>query len=337
MPTLGKSPRGSQAQKALALVLVAGGAVAFLAWRRVHSRAPVPAPVRAAPIAKAPPVAAPKIAPPEPPSSSELLKKAGLRRVSVTIDGPLETALVSQVGRDDGQPLAQLVVRALVWWVEVPSDLRRGDKLEVLFEQKPGEELVVDAVRFSSGKLGRTFRAYRFKPPAARWPRLYQPDGEELETRLAEAPVDDYEQVTSLLRDGRGHKGVDFKTPVGTPVKATFDGVVARKNWHFRGNGNSIEVIESGGLKRHAIFLHLSEVAPEVRPGERVTLGQVIGKSGNTGHSFAPHLHYQLMSSSGEVLDPFASQKTARRKLPAELEPGFAAEVKRLDGLLDAG
>ena len=52
-------------------------------------------------------------------------------------------------------------------------------------------------------------------------------------------PLDSWEQITSLLKDGRQHKGVDFKTPVGTPVKATFDGTITRKNWSSAATGNS--------------------------------------------------------------------------------------------------
>src|SRR5262249_42563811 len=158
-------------------------------------------------------------------------------------------------------------------------------------EERAGEEPVVHALRFQSGKLNRTFRAFRYQPAGSRFARLYQADGAEVEARLVDAPLDDYEQITSLLRDGRGHKGVDFKTPAGTPVKAPFDGVVTRRNWNVRLNGNSIEVAEAGGA-RIAMFLHLSEIPTEIHLGERVKRGQVIALSGNTGHSFAPHLHY---------------------------------------------
>ncbi len=97
------------------------------------------------------------------------------------------------------------------------------------------------------------------------------------------------------MRDGRGHKGVDFKTPMGSPVKAPFEATVVRKNWNWKGNGNSIELHESGGHGWTVLFLHLSEPS-SLASGAHVSRGEVVGKSGNTGHSFAPHLHYQLMA-----------------------------------------
>ena len=173
----------------------------------------------------------------------------------------------------------------------------------------------MEAVRYASQKLGRTVAAYRFQPSGARWPRYYRADATELEERLEGAPVKEYDQVTSLLRDGRRHKGVDFRTPSGTPVFATFDGVIERRNWNFAGNGNCLDVrdLASG---RHAIFLHLEVLPKDMVPGRRVRKGEQIALSGNSGHSFAPHLHYQLevarRSGAGSLRDPPCPAALAR-------------------------
>src|SRR6266568_4545938 len=239
-----------------------------------------------------------------------------VRHVQVTLAGALETAFVAQLGRELGAPLTQVVTRSLVWWVSVPGDLKRGDVIDVLFSEWPRAEPLVHAVRFRSEKAGRTFAAYRFQPEGAPFARFFNRDGQELELRLKDAPLDEPEQVTSLLRDGRGHKGIDFRTPVGTPVKATFEAVIARRNWNFRANGNCLELREQGGAGRSVYFLHLSELPAEPRVGDHVEKGRVVARSGNTGHSFAPHLHYQLMSARGALLDPFATEPTYRRALP---------------------
>ena len=100
--------------------------------------------------------------------------------------------------------------------------------------------------------------------------RFYEPDGSELELRLVDGPLDNWEQITSLLNDGRGHKGVDFKTPMGTPVKAPFDGVNRPQELELRAataTRSSIE--ETGGQHRHAFFLHLSELAKGDHRGPR--------------------------------------------------------------------
>jgi murein DD-endopeptidase MepM/ murein hydrolase activator NlpD len=233
-----------------------------------------------------------------------------------------------------GPALAQVVTRTLVWWIDVPGDLRRGDTLDVLYEVRPNEEPLVYAVRFTSNKTGQTHRTYRFQAEGDKNPRYYLPSGEELELRLENSPLDDYEQVTSLLRDGRRHKGVDFKTPVGTPVKAPFTGIVRRKNWSFRFNGNCLDLEEAGGKSRHALMLHMEELPHSLKVGDRIAAGTVLGRSGNSGHSFAPHLHYQLEAADERVLDPYESHRTYRRSLVPSQRAAFEAEMRRQDGLL---
>jgi murein DD-endopeptidase MepM/ murein hydrolase activator NlpD len=324
MPSLGSVTKGWRRWVAGVAALAAiASVVAWRAWRP-SGPAPAPAPaVIAAPVeAAAPEPAAPAPAPEDRP-----------RHVRVTLDGPLETAFVAQLGRGLGQRLTQVVTRSLVWWVAVPGDLKRGDVVDVLFTERADAEPLVYAVRFRSEKLARTLAAYRFQPTGAPFARFFQRDGQELELRLQDAPLDEPEQVTSLLRDGRGHKGIDFRTPAGTPVKATFDAVIARKNWSFRANGNCLDLREQGGAGRAVYFLHLSELPADLRVGATVKKGQVVAHSGNTGHSFAPHLHYQLMSAKGTILDPFAGP-TFRRALPDSERPRFEAELRRLDALL---
>ncbi len=350
MPTLGTPEKKSPIAQ-VAIIAAIAGTVAGLGYWVTHKNVAEAAPSTPAepPAPLAEPIA-PSSAPPPPttaaatpnpeavpaqPAPAPLsptvatAKKGGLQMLTTSIAGPLETAIVKETSRELGGPLTQVINRSLVWWLKVPGDLVKGDTLSALYEEREGQEPLVHAVRYTSRKFGKTFQAYRFQPAGASHPSFFQPDGSTLEERLADPPIDDYEQITSLLRDGRRHQGVDFKAPVGTPVRATFDGVITRKNWNFRGNGNSLEIEESGGKARTALFLHLSEVPGSVKPGDRVKRGQVIAKSGNTGHSFAPHLHYQL-SQGGKVIDPFQSHATSRGELPASERASFDAAVAKL-------
>jgi murein DD-endopeptidase len=333
LPTLGQPPKRSRFRSVLIVaVIVGGGAGGVWKWKQRKDAAAAESALVTAMAADAGTVAEAPPAPPPPPADP--LVAAGLARASVKIEGPLETALVQATDSTVGPALAQVVTRSLVWWVEVPNEILRGDTLEVLYQPRPNEEPLVHAVRFVSNKTGQTHSAYRFLPPGEANPRYYLPSGEELEQRLENSPLDSYEQVTSLLRDGRRHKGVDFKAPVGTPVKAPFTAVVKRKNWNFSSNGNCLELQELGGKRRRALFLHLSELPKSLKPGARFSAGQVIAESGNSGRSFAPHLHYQLMTQDDRVLDPFVSHRTFRRSLATEHRSALEAEIRRLNALL---
>lgn len=321
-----------------------------LASKTTEGVRPQPAPEPAAPVLPAA-VVAPSSAPVAParpvtpPAAVSLAAAPG--RLVGTLEGPLEETIARAIPPADrglAEELTQVVNRLLVWDLHVAKDGRRGDKLEVLYMRAapitPGmvasAEPVVRALRYSSQKLGRTIEAYRFQAPGEKFARYYRPDGTEVEERLVGGPIDDYDQVTSLLKDGRHHEGVDFRTPPGTPVKSPFDGVVLRRTWKFGANGNCLEIRdEATGM--HAKFLHLEEVSKDMSPGRHVKHGEVIAHSGNTGHSFAPHLHYQLEDSSGRVLDPFDVHKTTRRALSSADLPAFRAEREHLASALFGG
>ncbi len=97
----------------------------------------------------------------------------------------------------------------------------------------------------------------------------------------------------------RMHTGVDYALPVGSPVYATADGTVRTIKRSERGYGNMI-VVEHGTLYSTS-YAHLEKI--NVRQGQSVCRGDVIGEVGNTGLSMAPHLHYEVLYK-GEAVDP---------------------------------
>jgi len=86
------------------------------------------------------------------------------------------------------------------------------------------------------------------------------------------------------------HEGVDFTAPVGTEIYATGDGVVTTVERLKVGYGNYIVI--DHGFNYETLYAHLSKF--NVRRGQKVKRGQVIGFIGNTGRSTAPHLHYEV-------------------------------------------
>ncbi|WP_052761975.1 M23 family metallopeptidase [Aurantiacibacter luteus] len=97
---------------------------------------------------------------------------------------------------------------------------------------------------------------------------------------------------------GASHHGVDLAVASGTPVVATSDGVVEMASW-WGGYGLMVALDHGGGMETR--YAHLSSIA--VRPGDRVMQGQVIGRSGSTGNSTGPHVHYEVRMG-GQSVDP---------------------------------
>jgi len=98
-------------------------------------------------------------------------------------------------------------------------------------------------------------------------------------------------------KPGNHHGGVDFRAPVGTPVKAALPGRVVLTGDHYYA-GKSVYVDSGGGVISH--YFHLDSIA--VGEGDVISAGKTIGKSGNTGRSTGPHLHFGL-SIAGQMVD----------------------------------
>jgi murein DD-endopeptidase MepM/ murein hydrolase activator NlpD len=95
------------------------------------------------------------------------------------------------------------------------------------------------------------------------------------------------------------HKGMDFTAPRGTPIYATSDGVVKRADSRSSGYGKHIRLDHGFGYA--TLYAHLSDY--NVKRGQRVKRGDIIGYVGNTGRSQAPHLHYEVRKD-GTAVNP---------------------------------
>ncbi len=95
------------------------------------------------------------------------------------------------------------------------------------------------------------------------------------------------------------HHGMDFTAPTGTPIYATGDGKVTRADNTASGYGNHIVIDHGFGYE--TLYAHLHKY--NVRAGQQVKRGDIIGFIGSTGRSQAPHLHYEVIKD-GERINP---------------------------------
>lgn len=103
------------------------------------------------------------------------------------------------------------------------------------------------------------------------------------------------------------HAGIDFRAPTGEPVKATAAGTVVSAGRNG-GYGNLVEIDHGNGLTTR--YAHLSKIL--VESGDRVAVGEVIGKVGSTGRSTGPHLHYETRLS-GTAVNPQSYLRAGRK------------------------
>lgn len=98
-------------------------------------------------------------------------------------------------------------------------------------------------------------------------------------------------RIHPIYKTLRPHTGVDFAAPTGTPIYSTGNGVVTRAERNRHGYGIMVQVNHGYGYE--TIYAHMSKL--NVRVGQQVVRGEIIGYVGSTGVSTAPHLHYEVI------------------------------------------
>jgi murein DD-endopeptidase MepM/ murein hydrolase activator NlpD len=219
------------------------------------------------------------------------------RTANATIDSSLFQA-AANAGLDDR--LAIELAEIFQYDIDFVLDIQQGDRFTVVYE-----EVFQDDVRLRTGNIlaakfvneGREFRAVRYVDEQGH-SEYFTPDGKSLRKAFMRSPVQ-FSRISSrfnpsrrhpVLNTIRAHRGVDYAAPVGTPVRAAGEGRV-RFVGRQGGYGNVVELEHGSGVV--TVYGHLSRFATNLRRGQRVELGKVIGFVGKTGLATGPHLHYE--------------------------------------------
>ena len=191
--------------------------------------------------------------------------------------------------------------------IDFHRTLRKGARFGVVYEvlEADGEPLRTGKVLSAEFVNGdKTYQAVWFQEPGQKG-SYYSLDGKSLRRAYLAAPVA-YSRKTSgmgmrlhpIFQTLQVHKGVDYAAPSGTPTYTVGDGVV-----EFAGvqGGYGNMVIVRHANNHSTVYAHLSRI--QVRKGQSVTQGQVIGAVGSTGWSTGPHLHFEFRVN-GVYTDP---------------------------------
>ncbi|TKS53121.1 hypothetical protein E4582_13115 [Luteimonas yindakuii] len=182
--------------------------------------------------------------------------------------------------------------------IDFSREIQPGDRYSVVIEElwREGEKIGsgdVIAATFTTG--GKTYSGFRYERNGKA--EYFTADGRPLKKSFLRTPVE-FSRLSSnfgarrhpVLGTMRMHKGVDYAARTGTPIMAAGDARVQFKGWQ-RGYGNV--VILDHGRGYTTLYAHMSKFA-NLRQGERVSQGRVIGYIGATGLATGPHLHYEF-------------------------------------------
>ena len=104
-------------------------------------------------------------------------------------------------------------------------------------------------------------------------------------------------RIHPIYKTRKFHMGMDFTAPTGTDIYATGNGRVEKIKWSRRGYGNHVIIDHGYGYK--TLYAHMVKI--NVRKGQKIKRGQVIGFVGNTGTSVGPHIHYEVIKDGKRV------------------------------------
>lgn len=176
------------------------------------------------------------------------------------------------------------------------KDLEGFDNSELLISTSKRLDVITKELVIQSKSLDEIYKLASSKEKLLAAIPAIQPIKTEQMTRMASGFGYRNDPFTKIRKF---HAGMDFSAKTGTAVYASGDGTVVRADNKATGYGNHIVIRHGYGYE--TLYAHLSKY--NVRPGQKVKRGDVIGFVGSTGRSEAPHLHYEV-HVNGEVVNP---------------------------------
>ncbi|QQX77445.1 MULTISPECIES: peptidoglycan DD-metalloendopeptidase family protein [Aequorivita] len=221
--------------------------------------------------------------------------------------------------------------------------LQPGDRFKVIYTEKFIDDTIpaglkeIKAAYFEHN--GKPLYAFKFNTDATgKVFGYYDELANNLKRAFLKAPVK-FSRISSRYNLNRRikyygfklrpHRGTDFAAPIGTPILATADGIVT-KSERRGGNGNYVKIRHNGTYETQ--YLHMK--ARNVKVGQHVSQGDVIGWIGMTGNTSGPHVCYRFWKNGKEV-DPFKEETPFSQPLPKDLHEQYFANLLPLKEKLD--
>ncbi|MFC6857764.1 peptidoglycan DD-metalloendopeptidase family protein [Zunongwangia atlantica] len=261
------------------------------------------------------------------------------REVSGVVTSSLSEAM-------QAQGLSNLLVYQLSdiyqWSIDF-FKLQKGDQFKMIYHEKYIDDTIfagVESVEAAVFKHSdRPFYAFNYETDTITGQAsFYDEEAKALQSFFLKAPLN-YSRISSRYQRRRfhpvqkrwkAHLGTDYAAPTGTPIKTTADGVVIASSY-TSGNGNYVKVRHNG--KYTTQYLHMSK--RNVRNGQAVKQGDVIGFVGSTGLATGPHVCYRFWVN-GKQVDPYRQNLPTAKKIEDAKKDDYYAFIEPLKTELDS-
>lgn len=225
--------------------------------------------------------------------------------------------------------------------IDFHRDLRKGDKFSVIYEMNYSNGEPVSTGNVLAAEFinqGHQYRGLYFEMSKNNG-SYFSPDGKSMRKAFLRSPIE-FSRVSSgfklsrfhpVLNKWRAHKGVDYAAAIGTKVKTTADGTIDFVGQQG-GYGNVVIVNHQG--RYSTVYGHLSRFASGLHRGQRVSQGDIIAFTGQSGLATGPHLHYEF-KINGQQHDPLRVALPDARPINAVQKAQFQTATSSINERLN--
>lgn len=258
------------------------------------------------------------------------------------VEGEVRGSLY-QVLEDAGHSttLALAMSQVYAWTIDF-SRIQAGDRFRILYDRDWVDGKAVGMPRVLAAEFvhrGRNFPAYAYDQGDGT--DHFDETGASLRKAFLKAPVEfsrissrfDKKRFHPVLKKVKAHLGTDYAAPHGTPIVAVGDGVVIKASY-TKGNGKYVKIRHNGTYTTQ--YLHMSR--RNVKEGQAVRQGDVIGFVGSTGLATGPHVCFRFWKNGQQVdhlreeFPPSTPIESDHENRFAEAVTSWGEEMARFDG-----
>ncbi|TWI70649.1 murein DD-endopeptidase MepM/ murein hydrolase activator NlpD [Desulfobotulus alkaliphilus] len=255
---------------------------------------------------------------------------------TATVNGIIETSLSEAMQTAEDITLAVRLSNLFGWEIDFARDLRKGDSFSVVVERRYHNDTFQGYGNILAAEIinqGNRYDAFRFENEDGS-ADFYNSQGQNIQRFFLKNPVP-FSRITSgfthrrwhpILKEYRPHYGVDYAAPTGTPIYAAGSGTILQTGQNA-GAGRYVRIRHGNGYE--TAYLHMSRFARGMRPGRKVSQGDVIGYVGQSGLATGPHVCFR-MTKNGVPVDPTKVDSPRASELPEERRQEFTALVASL-------
>ncbi len=263
--------------------------------------------------------------------------------VEKSASGVITSSLYQTMADNDLSPyMSERLANIYAWTINFFA-IQPGDRFRVVYTEK----FINDSIPAGLDEIKAAYFEHKGKPLYAfsfvgdtvnNIPDFYDENAENLRRAFLKAPVK-FSRISSRYNlkrrikyygyKLRPHKGTDFAANIGTPIMATADGTVT-KSERRGGNGNYVKIRHNSTYETQ--YLHMK--SRNVKVGDFVRQGDVIGWVGMTGNTGGPHVCYRFWKN-GRQVDPFKEDLPTSEPLSEQLQPQYFEFIAPLKEKLD--